>query len=167
MKNQLAVFIALTFILGSFVQCNEEEPATGPDLDLYNEATASSGFTFYQDNPAILTSSNPSAHNDFMRVKFNAIAQGALGLDGRLPVGASFPNGSLIVKELYDTQGGSISLYAVMKKDSMNSNAGANWLWAEYYPNASVLNSVTESGSGCIGCHSTNSRDYSRVFDLF
>ena len=167
MKNKIVAIITLTIILLSFAQCNKNEKATGPDLELYNEATASTGFTFYQDNPAILTSSNPSAHNDFMRVKFNAIAKSALGLDGRLPVGASFPNGSLIVKELYDNQSGSIALYAVMKKDSTNPSAGVNWLWAEFNPDATVAFSVTENGSGCIGCHSTNSRDYSRVFNLF
>ena len=103
-----------------------------------------------------------------MRVRFNQTAAAALGGDGRLPSGSSFPNGSLVVKELYDTQNGSIALYAIMMKDSTDGNAGANWLWAEIKPDSKVAVSVTDKGSGCTGCHgSTPNRDYLRIFDLF
>src|SRR5687768_7984622 len=126
MKTKFALIITLGFVLFNFTHCSDDEQVAGPDLELYNEATATTGFTYYQDNPIIRASSGASGHLGYMRVRFNTIAQSVLGLDGRLPVGSSFPNGSLIVKELYDNASGSIQLYAVMKKDSLNEYAGAN-----------------------------------------
>lgn len=167
MKTKFTLLATLFILALQLNRCKDEEGAVGPDLQLFNEATATSGFAFYQDNPSILTSSNASGHRPYMRVKFNSIAQSVLGLDGRLPNGSSFPNGSLIVKELYDNPQGNIQLYAVLKKDSLDPSAGVNWLWGEYYADGSVAASVTEVGSQCISCHSTNSRDYVRVFDLF
>ncbi len=148
-------------------QCSEDDPAaTGLDKELYDTAVATTGFTYFKNDPTIRPSSNPSAHNDYMRVRFNSIAQAALDSTGELPSGSSFPNGSLIVKELYDSPTGSIKLYAVMKKDSSNSQAGANWLWAEYNPDETVAFSVSKKGDGCTGCHGVG-RDYTRVFDEF
>lgn len=166
MRKKTILFIALSLAIFTLSQCSDED-AVGPDLDLYNEATATSGFTYYQGNTAIRQSSSASGHRPYMRVRFNAIAQSALGLDGRLPSGSTFPNGSMIVKELYDNPVGPIIQYAVMKKDSLNTYAGNFWLWGEYYSESSVAISVTENGVQCTSCHSTDSRDFVRVFNIF
>jgi len=165
MKNTFFLFSTIAVLL-CFTQCKKEEEATGPDKELYDEATASYGFSYYVNTPNITASSMSSAHTPFMRVRFNSIAQSALDSTGKLPHGSSFPNGSLIVKELYDTQTGPLALYAIMKKDSSDANARANWLWAEIEPDMTVLVSVSKKGSGCTGCHSAG-RDYTRIFDLF
>ena len=81
------------------------------------------------------------------------------------PAGNTFPSGSIIVKEV--TSGGSVSLYAVMKKDPGNDNAGNGWLWGEYNPDGSTAFSVSKKGDGCISCHSGSpNRDLVRTFDL-
>ncbi|MFN4880701.1 MAG: cytochrome P460 family protein [Bacteroidota bacterium] len=54
----------------------------------------------------------------------------------------------------------------VMKKSS-KPEAAQGWLWAEYNADGSVSVSLTNKGEACISCHSINSRDYNRVFDLF
>ncbi|MFN5213201.1 MAG: cytochrome P460 family protein [Bacteroidota bacterium] len=54
----------------------------------------------------------------------------------------------------------------VMKKSS-KLKAAQGWLWAEYNADGSVSVSLTNKGEACISCHSINSRDYNRVFDLF
>ncbi|HXH18206.1 MAG TPA: cytochrome P460 family protein [Chitinophagales bacterium] len=162
-------FLVLSALAGFFFlsRCNEEE-ATGIDKELFDEATASAGFSYYINTPAITPSSPQSAHNAYMRVRFNSVAQSALdNVTGELPAGASFPNGSMIVKELYDSPTEPVVLYAIMKKDSSNANAGANWLWAEIKPDRSVAFPATKKGSSCTGCHSMNSRDYTRIFDIF
>ncbi len=166
MKTRLVLsgFIISLFFL---TQCSKEEEATGLDKQLFDEATATTGFTYYINTPGITPSSSQSAHNAYMRVKFNGVAQSALDSTGKLPVGSSFKNGSLIVKELYDSPSGSIALYAIMKKDSASASTGANWLWSEIRPDLNVAFSVSNKGSSCTGCHSMNSRDYSRIFDLF
>lgn len=167
MQTKLTI-TAFAFTLTLFSMCKtEEEEATGIDKQLFDEATSSTGFTYYKNNPDILASSQPSAHNAFMRVRFNPIALSALDSTGRLPLGSSFPNGSLIVKELYNSQVGEPVLYAIMKKDSANENSGANWLWAEIKPDGLVVVSATRKGASCVNCHNMNSRDYTRIFDLF
>jgi len=167
MKTKYLILTAFSFIL-FLSQCkDEEEIAVGPDKELFDEATAATGFSFYKNDTLVVASSQATGHKPFMRVRFNAIAQAALDSTGKLPSGASFPNGSLIVKDLYDSQTGPIALYAIMKKDSTNANAGVNWLWAEIGPDEKVAISVTDKGAICIGCHSTSSRDYTRIFDLF
>jgi hypothetical protein len=167
MKRNLSVIIILVFFLLNFSQCKKNEEAVGADRELFDLANSGTGFTYFQTD-SIRASSNPSAHNDYMRVKFNSIAAAALGSDGKLPSGSSFPNGSLIVKELFNSPTGSLELYAVMKKDSSDSNAGQNWLWAEYEPDAIVHFSVDRKGDGCTVCHGTSPhRDLTRVFDLF
>jgi len=58
-------------------------------------------------------------------------------------------------------------LYAVMKKDPSNGNAGNGWIWAEFETNGTVKTSVSAKGSACISCHSgTPNRDLIRTFDL-
>lgn len=138
-----------------------------PDRHLYEEAAATTGFAYYKNNPVILPSSSVSPHSRFMRVRFNQTAQSSLDSTGKLPVGAAFRNGSMIVKELYDSPTGTLSLYAVMKKDSADSDAGANWLWAELGADRRVISSISGKGSACTGCHRASTRDYTRIFDLF
>ena len=92
-----------------------------------------------------------SAHQPLIRVSLNATAASALR-DGRLPTGATFPDGSVIFKEVL-TSGRMPSVYAVMYRDRANANAGNGWLWAELRPNGGVDYSIANHGSACTGCH--------------
>ena len=96
------------------------------------------------------TLNGSNAHQPMVRVSMNDVAFGALG-SGRLPQGSTFPDGSLIVKEI--RQAGVTSLFAVMYRDRQNPVSGQGWLWAEYAPDGSVVASIQGRGSGCVGCH--------------
>jgi len=92
------------------------------------------------------------AHRPVIRVSLNATAAGALQ-NGRLPPGGTFPDGSIVFKEIKSTATAPATLYAVMVKDRANSLAGNGWLWAEYGPTGSVIISISNRGSACTSCH--------------
>ena len=92
------------------------------------------------------------AHRPVIRVSFNAVAASALQ-GGRLPSGATFPNGSIVFKEIKPSATAATTLYAVMVKDIGNPLAGDGWLWAEYGPSGSVAISVNSRGGACTSCH--------------
>lgn len=162
MKNKA---IALSLLMASLItmhSCKKDKSDTEADNALYSEV-ASTGYSYYQ-NGNVLPRVSPSPHGNF-KLRFNAKALSALDSTGELPPGSSFPSGSIIVKEVFS--GSSVSLYAVMKKDPSNDNAGNGWVWAEFNPDGSAAFSVVKKGDGCISCHSgTPNRDLTRTFDL-
>src|SRR5690606_26694709 len=103
----------------------------------------------------------------FFRVRFNAIAKNAFNANGVLPDGENFPDGSMVVKELYNTKNGNLALIAIMKKDGKHKNQGEGWLWVEYDPDGNEVYALNRNGSGCVGCHKTNSNDFVRLFKLY
>jgi len=164
MKKILILFIAISAIT---VHCKKDKIAKDEtDASVFEQIKTNTGFSYYKSNSAILQSSAKSPHNKFFRMRYNKIAFDVMTDNGKLPVGKTFPNGSIVVKELYDSQTGSLALYAVMIK-KQDSNSGKDWLWSEYKTNGDLVYSITKKGSGCISCHATDARDYNRIFDLF
>ena len=160
----LAVIISMIVIIQSCKKDKNETTST--DTDLYNAINSTSGYTYYVGTPGITAGVGNSPHG-FERVRFNATAQAALDSTGKLPAGASFPTGSIIVKEIYSSATGSKNLYAVMKKDAGHSSAGSGYLWAEFKTDGSASFSTSKKGDGCISCHSgSTNRDLVRTFDL-
>ena len=92
-----------------------------------------------------------NAHRPQVRTSMNATALGALQ-NGRLPPGTTFPNGSVVFKEVR-SEGATVT-YAVMYKSTDSRLAGNGWLWAEFNPNGRVDYSVTNRGAACTSCHS-------------
>jgi len=41
-----------------------------------------------------------------------------------------------------------------MFKSTSRPLAGGGWLWAELNPNGTIGYSISNRGSGCVGCHS-------------
>ena len=118
-------------------------------------------YTYYQNQAQITSTSG--FHNGSYVLKFNPKAQSALGADGKLPQGSTFPDSSIVVKELYN--GGTTPyLYNIIMKNKTNPLAKNGWLWAEYKPDGGVNVSITSLGSTCLGCHGGN-RDYVLTFD--
>lgn len=164
MKKILGTILTIIIFIQSCKK--DKETTTSVDADLYNEISSSSGYTYYVATPGITAGVGNSPHG-FERVRFNAIAQAALDGTGKLPAGAEFPDGSVIVKEIYPSATGSINLYAVMKKAVGNSSSGNGYLWAEFNTDGSAAYSIAKKGDACISCHSqTGNRDLVRTFEL-
>ncbi|MGQ0649298.1 MAG: cytochrome P460 family protein [Gemmatimonadaceae bacterium] len=127
-------------------------------------ARAASGWTFYKNRPDTLLRSAGSGHTEArLRTRFNAIAATQLDAGGKVRAGASFPDSSLIVKEL--VTGTTLSRYAVMMKRRTDANASAGgWLWAYFAPDGSAQIGIGGKGAACVGCHSSGI-DYVRMND--
>lgn len=169
MKKKIYCFLLSLIILNLFIISGCKKDDTGEikeDEELYQELSITTGFTYYKNNDTIMHSSSESAHTYFFRVRFNETANAVLTDDGKIPASETFPDGAIVVKELFDSQDGELQLIAVMKKSS-SGNSAEGWLWAEYEPGGSVVYSTSEKGNGCTGCHSVNDRDLVRLFNLF
>ncbi|MBN4065886.1 cytochrome P460 family protein [Candidatus Amoebophilus asiaticus] len=136
------------------------------DEDLFALVT-SAGYTYYQNSSDTLPTAQESAHDNYIRVRFNTAAQADLDTDGQLPENRTFRDSSVIVKEVYGSKGGNLTLYAVMMKFPGAEDAGEDWLWAEYGKDGSTIISLTDKGKACISCHSSaGNRDLVRLFEL-
>jgi hypothetical protein len=154
--------IIASLLVTIFVASCKHEPMAVLDETFYNESIDPSLIAY--KGGVELEGKAPSPHGNFV-LKLNSIANSVLDQNGKVPDGVSFPNGSLIVKEVIEK--GELTLYASMKKDSTNSFAGENWIWGEYKPDGEVYYSVSRKGSGCTGCHgSSPNSDLTKVFDL-
>lgn len=102
------------------------------------------------------------AHRSIVRVSMNARASNSLQ-NGRLPPGAQFQDGSVLLKEIRPRADAPVSVYAVMYKDSDNPLADDRWLWAEFSPDGSVGYTVSNRGAACVSCHQ---REQGRLNDL-
>lgn len=145
------------------------DPPAPPDADaeVFGSISGSALYALFPGVDSVITGTlnGSSAHRPRVRVRLNPRAEGAL-VNGLLPVGGSFPDGAVIVKEILDSAG--VSLLAVMKKDGRNELSAAGWLWAEYEPDGTVFISVTARGSGCLGCHMREDgprNDFVRTFE--
>jgi hypothetical protein len=164
--NKYLYICALTLAAAStLTSCKKDDEEEKEDnKDLYCEI-GKSGYTYYAGTQQIVEGLG-GAHG-FIKVRFNSIAAAALDSTGQLPVGGSFPEGSVIVKESYSSASGGLNLYAVMKKSPGNKNSGSGWIWGEYKQGGDVVFSAAKKGNGCISCHSSgDQRDLVRTFDL-
>ncbi len=158
----LAGMLSVIVILQS---CTSDKAFSPDDASLFAEVYKS-GYTYYQNDLSILPAGGDSPHG-FVRIKFNEIAQASLDSTGKLPLGASFPEGAVIVKEIYADPAEPLIYYVIMKKDPAAEYAADGWLWGEYEENGTVSGAVSNKGSGCTGCHSESpNRDFVRTFDL-
>lgn len=160
--NQLR-YLLIILVMGTITFACKKDDSTTEDTMLY-DAVKGNNFVYYKGNNVVLNAKGGSPHGDF-KLRFNATAAAALGADGKLPAGASFPDGSIILKEIWENN--QLTLLVPMQKAAGNANAGDGWLWGEYKPNGAVVYEISKKGSGCIGCHKTSpSRDLVRSFDL-
>jgi len=153
--------ISLIIVTVAFVDVSCKKKKT--NTSLYEE-TKGSELSFYKGKDTIYAPASGSPHGNF-KLKFNATASSKFDASGKLPIGSSFNNGSLIVKEVYS--GNTLALYAVMKKDPKSKFSSKGWLWAEFEPDGKIRFDVSNKGEGCVSCHSSpTNRDYTRSFDL-
>ncbi|MFN4852873.1 MAG: cytochrome P460 family protein [Bacteroidota bacterium] len=142
--------------------CKKEEQAQGTDKELYEMAKTTSGFFWYKNSDALLNKSSGSAHpQNFLRTRYNSIAASKLDSNGKISSGATFPEGSLIVKELLDNSS-TLKRYAILYKKSGSSDADAKgWVWGYINADGTVAEAASKKGTSCISCHSqANNIDY-------
>lgn len=158
-RNKILLFSTLLFAaLALLNACKKDDDTSSSaaitDEELYDLAKSTSGFVWYKNSDDFLDKSTGTGHTPpLLRTRYNAKAATALDSNGKVKAGTTFPDGSLIVKELNDNPT-TLAIYAVMYKSADDPNADANgWVWAYLNANGSVLASSTGKGNGCNGCH--------------
>lgn len=146
-------YVCLLAVLSSFLGCTKDvgiNPSLAyNDLALYDSCQNPSHVYYKNDSQTILPGN--TGHGTF-KLRFNRTAKSVLDNDGKLPAGFNFPNGSMIIKDIYS--GANLNLYAYMYKKS------GSWLWGEIKANKEILFSVNKNPAVCINCHSqTGNRD--------
>jgi hypothetical protein len=158
MKIRLKILVFLSCCLigiWTINSCKKEKEAKGTDKELYDLAKETTGFTWYKNSSALLNKSSGSGHpQQFLRTRYNAIASSKLDANGKIIAGTSFPEGSLIVKELYDNAT-TLGRYAILYKKAASPDADAKgWVWGYINADGGVAAEASKKGSSCNGCHS-------------
>jgi len=153
LTNVLA--LGLISISISLMGCKKDSSSNITDADLYKIAKETSGFTWYKNSDALLPKSTLSGHSEaLLRTRYNTIAATKLDESGKVQSAIIFPNGSLIVKELYSDQS-TLAKYAILYKDPENSYADSDgWVWGYVEADGTVVEPTSKKGNACIACHS-------------
>lgn len=134
---------------------NYDIPTITSDQDLLNISKSPNGFVWFKNSSAFLPKSSGTGHSPtFLRTRFNSIAKNGLDENYQIKEGYQFPEGSLIVKELYNSDS-SFVRFAIMLKQTQNPHADQyGWVWGYINSDNSVAHSYTNNGVGCNNCHS-------------
>jgi hypothetical protein len=169
-KVKLISGLALSlFLMGAINACKKDDQATGTDKELYDMAKSSSGFTWYKNSSSLLAKSSGSGHSQpLLRTRYNVVAATKLDSSGKIMDSISFPEGSLIVKDLFDDSS-TLGRYAVLYKNSSSAEADAKgWVWGYINSDGSVAEPASNKGSACKGCHSQSGNiDYMLMNKFF
>ena len=142
------------------------EPGTGPtvsDADLKTLIQANPNWVYYKRSMTPITRSSVPHPEQQALVRFNPRAATQLDAAGKVKAVASFPDSSVIVKEL--STNGVLGTYAVMMKLRNSASAGfGGWVWAEYERDGRARYSTAGRGAACSACHSPGI-DYTRMND--
>lgn len=135
-----------------FASCKKN--LKGIDGELFTLSKDDVGHEWYKKSAVFLDKSNGSGHNfPFLRTRFNAIAATQLDASGKILDNALFPEGSVVVKELYNSSH-DLERYATLYKKSDSEFADANgWVWGYIEKKGKVVESAELKGASCIGCH--------------
>jgi hypothetical protein len=156
-------FIFLSLVVGALIFSCTKKIAVNPSLAYGDKALLDScrnqQHPYYKNDAATLRSGSAGPHGTF-KLRFNKAALAALTEGGKLPLNAKMPEGSLIIKDVYD--GSNLKLYAFMYKKS------GSWLWGEIKPDGNILYSVNRDASLCINCHNQpGNRDQVVSFNFY
>lgn len=154
LKAMATLLITITYM--SFVySCKKDKVASVNDQQLYDLAKETSGFVWFKNSSSILNKSSGSGHAEpFLRTRYNSVAASKLDSNGKIIAGTTFPEGSLIVKELYNNSS-TLGRYAILYKKAGTSVTDAKgWVWGYMNSDGSVVESATKKGTACINCHS-------------
>ena len=163
--NRIILFLIFPFLFSC--ASDKEEGTVVSDQTLVNMAKSISSFTYYKINDDTLATDPSSDHGAFIRVRMNPKAISAMNDSVSSLNMASFPDESMIVKEMYNSKGGPLAGYVIMYKLRTGSDNNYGWLWGEYDADGNPFYSVSKKGDRCVSCHSepTNA-DLVRTFSL-
>lgn len=161
------LFIILVF------SCKKEAKTSNPEINtdkiLYDLSKSNIGFVWYKNSDILLNKSSGTGHvQSFLRTRYNTVASSKLDGSGRILAGTVFPEGSLIVKELYGNAT-TLSLYAILYKKSDSPDADdKGWVWGYINADGGVVDAASNKGRTCISCHSQNGNiDYMLMNKFF
>ncbi len=155
MINKLKTFFVLfALLLGIWTinSCKKKEKEL--DEELFELAKETAGFVWYKNSSSLLSKSSGSGHpQTSLRTRYNAAAATKLDANGKITANATFPEGALIVKELYENST-TISRYAILYKKTDSPSADAKgWVWGYIDANGKVAEPASNKGKACISCH--------------
>lgn len=138
-----------------FLSCTKDKTPDNADELLFDFTKDTSGYVWYHFSDSLLPRSSGSGHGQpFLRTRYNAVAAGYLDAEGKVVDGTIFPNGSVIIKELYKADS-TLDQYAILWKFPESPSADANgWVWGYLKPNGQTVTSAGLKGATCINCHS-------------
>jgi hypothetical protein len=168
MRSCLKYPLIALFLLVIFSCKKRLEPAIGIDKEMFLMAIQSSDFTWYKNDPTYLGRSSGSGHSySMLRTRYNAIAAAMLDSNGKVKEGASFPEGSFIVKELSNDN--TPGRYAMLLKRAAAAEADEKgWVWGYVNSDERVVTAASEKGDACKGCHNQEgSIDYMLMNKFF
>lgn len=130
------------------------------ETEIFNKAKSTNGYVWFKYSNISLQKSSGSGHvQPLLKTRYNAVAAGQLDSLGRIKIGATFPEESMVVKELLDNSG-NIEVYAVLYKKSKHPSADSKgWVWGYYNKDGTVVISSALKGKDCIGCHSQSGNE--------
>jgi hypothetical protein len=165
-KTIFTTFILLTTVW-TINSCKKEEKEI--DEELFQLAKETSGFVWYKNSSSLLSKSSGSGHpQTSLRTRYNSTAATKLDANGKINANATFPEGSLIVKELYESAS-SLTRYAILYKKSDSPFADAKgWVWGYINADGKVAEVASNKGKACISCHNQSDNiDYMLMNKFF
>jgi hypothetical protein len=159
MINKIFLFTLSVFVL---LSCKKDKIEDISDAELLSLAKDTTGFVWFKNEDSLFAKSSGSGHSFvYLKTRYNNIAKSQLGIDGKVLPNAVFPEGSLIVKELF-SDSNTLSRYAILyKKSSSNFADEKGWIWGYVNSDGSVAEAASKKGASCISCHSQNGQiDY-------
>jgi hypothetical protein len=148
----LCLLFALILGVLTINSCKKKEKEL--DEELFELAKETAGFVWYKNSSILLSKSSGSGHpQTFLRTRYNATAATKLDANGKITANATFPEGALIVKELYENST-AVSRYAILYKKTDSPFADAKgWVWGYINANGKVAEAASNKGKACISCH--------------
>jgi hypothetical protein len=148
------LLLAIVVLVAVLQACKHESNDSPTDLELLTRARSSEAGVWYKFSNVLLPRSSGSGHSEaLLRTRFNAVAAAYLDTLGKVQENTVFPEGSLVVKELWP-DGSGVGTYAVMLKRSADAAADENgWVWGYIRDNGEVRVTAVNRGAVCKGCH--------------
>lgn len=155
MRSSFSFLFVLVIIISSCKNDKGINPNLAYDDKAFYDTIKNKTFYYYKDQDVEYNGST-GPHGVF-KLSFNNIAKQALTDNGKLPIGAKFPDGSMILKDIK-----SPAWYAFMYKKS------GTWLWGELSKTGDVIFSVKTEPNLCVSCHNqSGNRDLVVAFNFY